>query len=169
MVVLGIDTALRCTGYGVIRMTSPTDAAILDCGVIRNPASIPHSECLRRLAGGTRELVSRFTPAGAAIEGAFFQKNVKTAMILSMARGAVVVALAEAGIPVWAYAPRKAKQAVVGNGNAGKDQVAAILASLFNLRSEDIVLDATDALALALCHGRMAMHPNAELLLPKPL
>lgn len=169
MIVLGIDTAIRCTGYGVIRMTSPTGGEILDCGVIRNQPSAPHSECLRRLAGGTRELVAKFQPAAAAIEGAFFQKNVKTAMILSMARGAVMTALAETGIPVWAYAPRKAKQAAVGIGDAAKEQVAAVLASLFNLRREDIVLDATDALALALCHGRMAMHPAAESLMDKPL
>jgi crossover junction endodeoxyribonuclease RuvC len=169
MVILGIDTALRCTGYGAIRMVSPNDALILDCGVIRNPASAPHSECLRRLAGGTRELVARFNPAAAVVEGAFYQKNIKTAMILSMARGAIVAALAEAGVPVWSYAPRKAKQAVVGNGNAAKDQVAAVLAALFRLRCEDIVLDATDALALALCHGRMAMSPAADVLLDKPL
>jgi len=169
MIVLGFDTAIRCTGYGAIRMVNPTDAVVLDCGVIRTPAGAPHSECLRRLAGGVRELATRHRPAAAVIEGAFYQKNIKTAMILSMARGAVLTALTEAGIPVWSYAPRKAKQAVVGHGNAAKDQVAAVLAALFNLRREDIVLDATDALALALCHGRMALHPTAELLLPKPL
>lgn len=169
MIVLGFDTALRCSGYGVIRMLTATEAEVLDCGVIRNPASAPHSECLRRLAGGVRELVGRFAPAAAVVEGAFYHKNIKTAMILSMARGAVIVTLAEAGVPIWSYAPRKAKQAIVGNGNAAKEQVAAVLAALFNLRCEDIVLDATDALALALCHGRTAVHPAAEMLLDQPL
>ena len=95
MIIIGIDTAIRKTGYGVIDMRTGGSIQILDCGLIRNAPSLPHSECLRRLAGGIRELVSSFKPEAAAIESAFVSRNVRTAMILSLARGAVITALAE--------------------------------------------------------------------------
>ena len=82
MIIIGIDTAIRKTGYGVIDMRTGGSIRILDCGLIRNAPSLPHSECLRRLAGGIRELVSSFKPEAAAIESAFVSRNVKTAMIL---------------------------------------------------------------------------------------
>ena len=82
MIIIGIDTAIRKTGYGVIDMRTGGSVRILDCGLIRNAPSLPHSECLRRLAGGIRELVSSFKPEAAAIESAFVSRNVKTAMIL---------------------------------------------------------------------------------------
>ena len=99
-VILGVDTSLRSTGYAVIRMNAPGKYQILDCGVIRNKASLIHSECLYRIAGGIRELVDTFHPDTASIESAFVQKNIKTAMILSLARGAVITALAERGIEI---------------------------------------------------------------------
>ena len=76
-VILGVDTSLRSTGYAVIRMNAPGKYQILDCGVIRNKASLIHSECLYRIAGGIRELVDTFHPDTASIESAFVQKNIK--------------------------------------------------------------------------------------------
>ena len=114
MIIIGIDTAIRKTGYGVIDMRTNGSFRILDCGLIRNAASLPHSECLRRLAGGIRELVSSFKPEAASIESAFVSRNVKTAMILSLARGAVITALAECGIPAFEYSPKSAKRAATG-------------------------------------------------------
>ena len=99
-VILGVDTSLRSTGYAVIRMNAPGKYEILDCGVIKNKASLIHSECLYRIAGGIRELVDTFHPDTASIESAFVQKNIKTAMILSLARGAVITALAEKKIEI---------------------------------------------------------------------
>ncbi|MCK5844227.1 MAG: crossover junction endodeoxyribonuclease RuvC, partial [Victivallales bacterium] len=155
MIILGIDTAIRCTGYGVVKVLSPDDFVVLDCGVIKTPQKALHSECLRRIAGGIRELVSAFKPDGAAIESAFYQKNVKTAMILSLARGAAIAVLAENGVPAREYAPRKAKKAVVGTGMASKTQVATMIASITGITLDKMPLDATDALAIAICHGQM--------------
>ena len=108
--ILGLDTALRCTGFGVIDTDGQRFAAV-DCGLIRIPASAALSECLRRLSGGVVELLDRFAPDVIAIEGGFFFKNVKTATVLGMARGAVVARLAERRLPVYEYAPRRVKQA----------------------------------------------------------
>lgn len=169
MIILGIDTAIRCTGYGVIDMRHGGHLEILDCGVIKNKAKVPHSECLRRLFAGVNELCTTFNPDVAALESAFFQKNVKTAMILSYARGSMMTALVNNGIPIYAYAPRRAKKAVVGTGMASKIQVATMVASMTRLNIDNIPLDSTDALAIAICHGQIAVLPNAEEFLDKSL
>jgi crossover junction endodeoxyribonuclease RuvC len=169
MIILGIDPAIRCTGYGVIEMQTPDRAVIRDCGIIKNHQKLTHSECLLRIAGGIRELVNTFKPECASIEDPFFGKNVKTLLILGMARGAILTVLAEHNIPVYPYSPRKAKRAAVGSGAASKEQVAAMMAAMFNIRVTDIPLDSTDALSLALCHGQMAMRAGSELLLPQQL
>lgn len=90
MIILGIDPAIRTTGYGVIRTESVSRFEILDCGIIANSARLPHTECLRRLAGGIRELVGAFMPDYASIEDPFVGKNASTAIILGMARGAIL-------------------------------------------------------------------------------
>jgi crossover junction endodeoxyribonuclease RuvC len=169
MIILGIDPAIRCTGYGVIDIRTPDEMYILDCGVISNKPGVPHSECLRRLSGGIRELIVAFNPDCASIEDAFFGKNIKTSMILSMARGAIIAALAEAGVPVYPYAPRKAKRSTVGTGTASKTQVGAMMAVRFGINVSEIPDDATDALALALCHGQVAITTGMECLLPPPV
>jgi len=169
MIILGIDPSLRRSGFGVIRMLSAERAEIIDCGVINVSASAPQSECLRRLHGGMKELVEAYHPAQVSIESPFYGKNVKTAMILSMARGVIIAAMAEAAIPVYAYSPRQAKKSAVGSGSASKEQVAAMLAARFQLEVKNIPDDATDALALALCHGQLAMVPALSVMLPKPL
>ncbi len=170
MIVLGIDPAIRCTGYAVIDVRTAGLFSVIDCGIIRNTASMPHSECLRRLAGGIHELIRSFEPEAASIEEPFMGKNAGTAIILGMARGAILMTLAQAGIPVYPYAPRKAKKAVVGSGSASKEQIAAMMAAEFGVEITKIPLDATDALALALCHGHLAVRgETAALLLPKPL
>ena len=169
MIVLGVDTAIRCTGYGVIDIQHGDRISILDCGVIKNPQKAPHSECLRRIAGGIRELVTTYSPEAASIEGVFFQKNIKTAMILSLARGAVIAVLAENGIASFEYAPKKAKQAVVGTGMASKQQVATMIAAMTGLSLDKMPLDSTDALALAMCHGQIAVKPGGIEFLPKPI
>ncbi len=137
-------------------MTGPGSMKVLDCGVITNKPGMKHSECLRRLSGGIAELVSAFHPDAASIESAFVSRNIKTAMILSLARGAVIAKLAEQNVPVYEYSPKTAKRAATGRGEASKEQVAAILAALGHLNVSDIPDDSTDALALALCHASLA-------------
>ena len=151
--ILGVDTALRTTGFGIIDADGPRLAA-LDCGVIKSPARAPLSACLRRLAGGMRELIETYAPDLAVIEGAFYCRNVRTAMILGSARGAVIAVLAEKNIPIYEYAPRKVKQSICGYGNAGKQQVALLVAQFLNIKVDNLADDATDALALAICHAQ---------------
>lgn len=152
-VILGVDTSLRSTGYAVIRVNAPGKYQILDCGVIKNKASLIHSECLYRIAGGIRELAETFHPDTASIESAFVQKNIKTAMILSLARGAVITALAEKGIEIYEYSPTTAKRSAIGRGTATKEQVAVMMAALCGIDVSGVPDDSTDALALAVCHA----------------
>ena len=170
MLVLGIDPAIRNTGYGVIEVTGAASFRIVDCGLIRNKPGMPHSECLLRLAGGIRELADNYPIDSASIEDPFVGKNANTAIILGMARGAILATLAEQGIPCYAYSPRRAKKAAVGNGGAAKEQVALMMAAQLRMELERIPLDATDALALAMCHGQLvAGGPAMAELLTKPI
>lgn len=169
MIILGIDPAIRTTGYGVIRSDSPASFEILDCGVIVNSARMPHSECVRRLSGGIRELVATFKPDSASIEEPFMGRNASTAIILGMARGAILTALAENDIPTYAYSPKTAKRSAVGSGMATKEQVAMMVAAELGISIERIPLDSTDALALAICHAQLALRPGLADKLGKPL
>ena len=153
MIIIGIDPAIRTSGYSVIEYKNMSQVSIIDCGVIKNTAAMPHSECLRRLSCGIDELVKTFQPAEAAIEDAFYGRNVKTSMVLSMARGAIIAQLAVSKVAVTAYSPKSAKKAVTGRGTGSKEQIAGLLAMLYNIDVSSIPLDATDAVALALCHG----------------
>jgi crossover junction endodeoxyribonuclease RuvC len=169
MIILGIDPAIRCTGYGVVKFHSSNNSEILDCGVIRNSAKMAHSECLRRISGGIKELITTFSPASASIEDPFLGRNPKTAIILGMVRGAILATLAENNIPSYSYSPRTAKKSAVGVGTATKEQIALMMANEFNIDTDAIPLDATDALALAVCHARMAVNPMLREFMPHPL
>jgi crossover junction endodeoxyribonuclease RuvC len=169
MIILGVDTAIRCTGYGVIKMTSPNDIEIVDCGVIKNTQKMLHSECLRRISGGVGELIKTYTPDAVSIEDAFYGKNVKTAMILSLARGAAITAAATAFVDVYQYSPRSAKKAVTGTGTGTKEQIAVLLSSMLGINISEIPRDSTDALAIAICHGQLATRTMLGDLLPKPI
>lgn len=117
-----------------------------------------------RISGGIRELIKKYNPDAVSIEDAFVSKNIKTAMILSMARGAAISVCGDFEIPVYKYSPRTAKKRVTGTGGAAKEQIAVILSSLLNLDVKNIPLDSTDALALALSHIHLAAGKNSELL-----
>jgi crossover junction endodeoxyribonuclease RuvC len=120
--------------------------------VIRAPASWPRSRCLTQLHDRLLELITAEQPSYVAIEGIFFCKNVKTAIILGEARGVVIATCAGMGLPVVEYAPRKVKQGVVGRGGADKHQVATMIKTLLGL--PDVPQhDAADALAIAYCHA----------------
>ena len=168
MIILGIDTALRCTGYGVLRAEQDSFEAI-DCGVIKNHKDLSHTQCLFRLSRGIKELVKTFKVDAAAIEGAFFAKNVKTTMILGYARGAAMAALAECGVPVYAYSPKEVKLGTGGIGTASKYQVATIISTVLNIDISDLEYDATDALGLAIFHGNKALRSDNKYMLPKPI
>ncbi len=150
MRVLGIDTALRCTGLGVVEREGQR-WRVVDYGLVRNPDSLKHSACLCRLQDGLREFIQRTQPEQVAVEGGFFARNARTAMILGEARGVAIATAAAAGLPVFEHAPRRVKQAVVGFGGAQKEQVGRMVMRLLGLREEPPP-DAADALAIAICH-----------------
>jgi crossover junction endodeoxyribonuclease RuvC len=156
--VLGVDTSLRSTGVALVQARGAAYET-LEYQLVKNPAGRPLSACLEHLSRAISEIVACGKPQAAALEGIFFCKNVKTAVILGEARGVVIAACACAGVPVYEYSPRRVKQAVVGWGNADKLQVRKMVMSILKLNEEPHE-DASDALAIALCHlhttGRLA-------------
>lgn len=164
MRVLGIDTSLRCTGYGVVESSGSRLKAVA-FGVIKNPATRPLTACLRALDQGLREIIEKNRPDAVAIEGIFFCKNARTALILGQARGVALMACTAAGLPIYEHEPRRVKQAVVGHGAADKHQVAMMVTRLLGLSATPGEDDATDALALAICQvqartGYAALDPG---------
>jgi crossover junction endodeoxyribonuclease RuvC len=159
MVIFGLDPAIRTTGYGVIRIVDRS-FEIIDCGVITNTQKMPHSECLRRLYGGVAQVCDLYHPDCAVLEDPFVGRNSKTAIILGMARGGILAALAQNNIPAYAYNPTVAKRAATGSGGADKSRIAFILAAEFKIDVSDIPLDSTDALALAMCHIQRLRFPT---------
>ncbi len=150
MRVLGVDTSLRSSGYAVVETKAGRLVAV-DYGTIRNPPDRPHSLCLLEIQDTLRHLLTQDQPDVAALEGGFFFKNAKTAMILGEARGVVIATCASAGLPVHEYAPRSVKLSLTGSGSAQKDQVARMVMTILGLR-EKPQEDAGDALAIAICH-----------------
>ena len=148
--VLGIDTSLRSTGVAVVEARGSALKAV-DFGFLKTSPKWRHSECLKCIAEGIDAVIAKTQPTAVAIEGAFFFKNARTAMVLGEARGVAIATCAAAGLPIYEYAPRRVKQAVVGVGGAEKQQVARMVMTLLGLREEP-QSDAADALALAICH-----------------
>ncbi len=148
--ILGIDASLRGTGIGVLEAAG-SRFRYIESVRLKMPQKLRLSECLRRIHEGIIAAIERCSPEAAALEGAFYFKNAKTAMILGQARGVVVEACASQGIPVYEYAPKRVKQAVTGYGTAQKHQVAKMVCSMLGI-SEELSDDETDALALAICH-----------------
>ena len=152
-VVLGIDPGTAVTGFGVVRVQGRMRADLMQCGVIRTSPKTPLTERLLELHEAVGELVEEFSPAVMSVEGAFHAKNVRTAMTLGHARGAIIVAAAARGVVVVEYAPRDIKKAMTGTGAATKDQVAYMVRRHLRLRTNPRPSDAADGLAAALCHA----------------
>jgi crossover junction endodeoxyribonuclease RuvC len=147
-VILGIDPSLRGTGYGIIRLAKPNPIPLAH-GTISISASWERSRCLAKIHQTLRAVIIEHQPTACAIEGLFYAQNLQTALIMGEARGASLVAAAEAGLEIFEIAPRKMKQAIVGYGAAQKSAVAKMVQRLLHL-AEEPDPDAADALALAL-------------------
>lgn len=153
-VILGVDPSLRGTGYGVIRMAKPQPATLAH-GTISCPAGWERSRCLAKIYATLRDVIREHQPTVCIVEGLFFAQNLQTALIMGEARGAALVAMAEAGLEIHEVAPRKVKQAIVGYGAAQKLAVAKMVQRMLQL-AELPDPDAADALALALTHVQSA-------------
>jgi len=150
--ILGLDPGTAITGYGLVREDSGGNLTAVEYGIIRTPAGIPDADRLVILHKRMNELILLHRPQGSAVEKLFFQKNVRTAITVSQARGVILVALAEAGINIGEYTPNEVKQAVTGYGNADKQQVQEMVKVLLNLDKIPKPDDAADALAVAITH-----------------
>ncbi len=149
--VLGIDPGTHVCGWGVVSAQGPRLRAE-GFGAIRARATAPVAERLATIAKGLREVVSRFAPTEAAIEEVFYGRDVRAAVRIGEGRGAALVVLAEAGIPVAGYANNVVKRSVTGGGRATKPRVQAMVRAILSLTEWKGPLDASDALALAVCH-----------------
>jgi len=161
--VLGIDTSLRSTGYGVLSVEGSRMRA-LDSGAIKNPPKLPLSACLKAIHSKVADLIATYRPDVMAIEQVIYGKNAGTMLVLGEARGAVITAAADVGLPVYEYEPRRMKRAICGNGLAEKDQIQRMIRTLLHL-DELPQNDAADALGLAICHA----HSNSILMTETPI
>jgi len=152
MLALGIDPGTAITGYGLVRQAENGDLQALAHGVIQTMPDIPLPERLVVIYRETVRLLEQYQPDTAAVEKLFFQKNVRTAISVGQARGVVLLALAQAKVPIGNYTPMEVKQAVAGYGNADKQQVQHMVRALLNLEEIPRPDDAADALAVAITH-----------------
>jgi len=152
MRVLGIDCGCERTGYGLIDSDGRAHR-LISAGVIVTSPKNSLAERLREIAHAVGEIVRAHAPDSAAVEEVFYAQNVKTALRLAHARGVILCAIAEAGVPLGEYSPLQIKNTVVGYGRADKAQVKLMVRSLLHLENEIASEDASDALAVAICHA----------------
>ncbi|MDA3925808.1 MAG: crossover junction endodeoxyribonuclease RuvC [Kiritimatiellae bacterium] len=148
--ILGIDTSLRSTGVGIVESQGSKMIPIY-YGVIKTKSGHPLSDSLLHLQSELEKVIIEHQPQVVAVEGIFFARNVKTAMLLSHARGALIAECAKKGLSVYEYEPRKVKMAVAGYGAAKKEQMQEMVKTLLHLEKKP-PHDAADALALAITH-----------------
>lgn len=150
-IILGLDPGTNVMGYGVI-MIRGSRVNLLQFGVIQLSKYTGHELRLKKIFERVITLCEEFSPDEVALEAPFFGKNVQSMLKLGRAQGVAMAAALSRELPIIEYAPKKVKQSVTGNGNASKEQVAKMLMTLFSLKELPKLLDATDALAVALCH-----------------
>ena len=150
MLVLGVDPGSKVTGFGLVEKKGH-ELFFIHAGTIRTSPESPFYERIHEIFRSVTEIMTHFRPQEMALEDVFFAKNVKSALKIGHARGAVLIAAVQCGIKIFEYTPLEIKKSVVGYGRASKEQVRAMTQVILNLRIEPD-LDASDALATAICH-----------------
>ncbi len=150
-IILGIDPGTNIMGYGIIELHG-NKMKLVSLGVIQLDKFKDHALKLKRIFEKTLALIDEYKPDDLAIEAPFFGKNVQSMLKLGRAQGVAMAAALYRGIPICEYSPKKIKQSITGNGNASKEQVAAMLQTLLSFEELPSYLDATDGLAAAVCH-----------------
>ena len=153
MRILGIDPGYGITGFGLVESTRGS-MSLLRCGAITTPPGMDFSARLEIIYEDMRKLLEVAKPEAVAIEELFFGQNVTTGIGVAQSRGVILLAIRQAGVPVFQYKPMQVKQAVVGYGNATKHQVQDMTKRLLRLQELPKPDDAADAIAIALCHAR---------------
>ena len=150
-IILGIDPGTIVMGYGLINVTGNT-ITLLELGVLK-PGKVKDSyKKLQLIFNTVSGLITKYQPTDFAIEAPFFGKNVQSMLKLGRAQGVAIAAAMRHGLEVVEYSPKKVKQSVTGNGNADKEQVMKMLQTLLSFKESPKYYDATDALAVAVCH-----------------
>ena len=152
MIVLGIDPGTITTGYAFIEVGS-SKPKVLEYGTLHAPASRALEDRLLHIVSELEKLLDKYKPESFGMEGIFFAKNAKSALVLGHIRGAVLVACRKRGMTYSEYSPRAVKQAVTGDGGASKEQVANMIFARLGIQGGDLPLDASDALAIAWTHA----------------
>lgn len=150
-IILGIDPGTTVMGYGLIQVKGKK-IELLNFGILQLSKIEHHPDKLKRIFDRTVQLIEEYKPDELAIEAPFFGKNVQSMLKLGRAQGVAIAAALSASMTYEEYTPRRIKQAIVGNGNASKEQVAGMLQKLLNFSEMPKYLDATDGLAVAVCH-----------------
>ena len=150
-IILGIDPGTTIMGYGLIHIKG-NKMELIQMGVLHLSKLSSHELKLKRIFERTLQLVDEYKPDELAVEAPFFGKNVQSMLKLGRAQGVAMSAALYRDIPIFEYAPKKIKMAITGKGTASKEQVAAMLKSLLNIKEMPKHLDATDGLAAAVCH-----------------
>jgi crossover junction endodeoxyribonuclease RuvC len=150
-IILGIDPGTVLLGYGIIRVKKQV-LEYIHCDVIKMGKEEEHTVRLKTIFEVLTKVIEEHCPDELAIEAPFFGKNVQSMLKLGRAQGVAMAAALNKGIPVAEYSPRKIKQSITGNGNASKEQLAAMIQSLLNLKGLPKYFDSTDALGVAVCH-----------------
>lgn len=150
-IILGIDPGTVIMGYGIIRI-SGSKIELLAMDVLKFSAGTDVYERLEKIHLKVSQIISKYQPDSFAIEAPFFGKNVQSMLKLGRAQGVAIAAAMQAGLTVNEYSPKKVKQSITGNGNAGKEQVMKMLKHLVQIEEDPKYMDASDALAVAICH-----------------
>lgn len=150
-IILGIDPGTLFMGYAIMNATAHAPT-LLHMDVLKLSGKKDAYERLQKIHSTVCELIVAYKPSTFAIEAPFFGKNVQSMLKLGRAQGVAIAAAMQAGLPVTEYSPKKVKQSITGNGNADKEQVWKMLQTIMKLEEKPQYFDATDALAVALCH-----------------
>ncbi|MEO5570743.1 MAG: crossover junction endodeoxyribonuclease RuvC [Bacteroidia bacterium] len=150
-IILGIDPGTNVMGYGILHVKGQ-NMKLIAAGIIQLDKLDNHALKLKKIFEKTVHLIEEYKPDELSIEAPFFGKNVQSMLKLGRAQGVAIAAALHRTIPIFEYSPKKIKQAVTGNGNSSKEQVAAMLQTLLHFEDMPKYLDATDGLAAAVCH-----------------
>jgi crossover junction endodeoxyribonuclease RuvC len=150
MIVLGIDPGTAVMGFGVVRRPPTGQITLVECGVVRTPATAPLSQRLNDVYDGVVELIARHKPDAVVVEDIFFGKNPRTTAVLGHARGVILLAVQQAGCALHELPPASIKKAVTGAGSATKQQVQYMVAQILRLKHAPEPADASDGVAAAL-------------------
>jgi crossover junction endodeoxyribonuclease RuvC len=160
VLILGIDPGTAITGYGVVARAGVGAVSLVECGVIRTSAGQPLARRIREIYLEVDALLDRHRPHAMSVENVFQGKNVRSALTLGHARGAILLAAALRDVPIAEYTPGEIKKAVVGTGQATKDQVGYMVKQQLRLRDAPTPADAADGVAAALCHCMAGSFPR---------